>query len=320
MSSVRWTRSRRVAIVGLAVVAAVVTGGCTAQSSSSSGPGSSSAAPSTAAPAAVDWASLEQRFGSRIGVVALDTETGAMIGNRADERFPMLSTFKVLAVAALLRAHPLRTGYFDQVVRFTAADIVSNSPVTSTRIDTGMTVADLARAALQYSDNTAGNLLLDRLGGPDALTAFARSIGDPVTRLDRREPELNTAIPDDPRDTSTPAAQAENLRTLLLGVPDPTVAPTRPEREQLTDWMIQNTTGAAKIRAALPGWTVADKTGGGDHGSANDVAVAWPPGGGAAIVVAVMTIRPADSTLDADPNLIAEVTRTAVGALRPPAG
>ncbi|GAA1459603.1 class A beta-lactamase [Williamsia maris] len=318
MSSVRWTCSPRVAVVGLAVVAAVAVGGCATPSDSSSGTGSSSASsPTTVAP---DWAGLEQRFGTRIGVVALDTGTGRAIGNRDDERFPMLSTFKVLAVAALLRAHPLSTGYFDQIVRFTAADIVSNSPVTSTRVVTGMSVADLARAALQYSDNTAGNLLLDRLGGPSAVTAFARSIGDPVTRLDRRETELNTAIPGDPRDTSTPDAEASNLRTLLLGAPDATVAPAKPERDQLVEWMIQNTTGAAKIRAALPGWTVADKTGGGDHGSANDVAIAWPPGGGAPLVVAVMTIRPDDSTLDADPNVIAEATRTAVRALRPTAG
>lgn len=243
-----------------------------------------------------------------------------MIGNRADERFPMLSTFKVLAVAALLRAHPRSTGYFDQLVRFTDADIVSNSPVTSTRIDTGMTVDELARAALQYSDNTAGNLLLDRLGGPSAVTAFSRSIGDPVTRLDRRETELNTAIPGDPRDTSTPAAEASNLRTVLLGAPDATVAPTKPDRDELVDWMVHNTTGAAKIRAGIPGWTVADKTGGGDHGSANDVAIAWPPGGGAPLVLAIMTVRPSDSTLDADPSVIAEITRTAVRSLRPTAG
>ncbi|MBJ7289483.1 MAG: class A beta-lactamase [Williamsia sp.] len=317
MLSGRRSCSPRTAVVTLAVVVSVVVGGCAAPSDPSSQTGSPSAlAPSTAP----DWAGLEQRSGTRIGVVALDTGTGRTIANRGDERFPMLSTFKVLAVAALLRAHPRSTGYFDQVVRFTAADIVPNSPVTSTRIDSGMSVDELARAALQYSDNTAGNLLLGRLGGPGAVTAFARSIGDPVTRLDRRETELNTAIPGDPRDTSTPAAEASNLRTVLLEAPDATVAPAKPDREQLVDWMIRNTTGATKIRAGLPGWTVADKTGGGDHGSANDVAVVWPPGGGAPLVLAIMTVRPADSTLDADPNIIAAITRTAVRALRPDAG
>ena len=120
-----------------------------------------------------------------------------------------------------------------------------------------MTLAELCAAALTRSDNTAGNLILAALGGPPAVTAFARSIGDPVTRLDRTETALNTALPGDPRDTTTPEAMADDLRALSLG--DTLAAPSR---DRLAAWMADCQTGGAKLRAGLPsGWRVGDKDG-----------------------------------------------------------
>jgi beta-lactamase class A len=145
-----------------------------------------------------------------------------------------------------------------------------------------MTLDELCQAALQVSDNTAGNLLLKTIGGPSAITAFARSIGDPGSRLDRWETELNSAVPGDPRDTSTPEALGGGYRNLLTG---DALAP--PQRQQLDDWMRANETSS--MRAGLPpGWTSADKTGSGDYGSTNDIGVVYGPAG-QRVLLAILT-------------------------------
>ncbi|MEU7767571.1 class A beta-lactamase [Nocardia sp. NPDC049190] len=256
-------------------------------------------------------AELENRYGARIGLYAVDTGTDKIVTNRADESFPLLSTFKTLAVAALLKAHPLDTGYFDKVVPIAAADLVDNSPSTSAKLDQGMTVAQLAEAAITLSDNTAGNLLLRELGGPEALTAFLRTLGDQSGRLDRWETDLNSAVPGDERDTSTPTALAADYRAVILG----DVLGER-ERDQLTTWLKSNTTGGSRIRAGLPAtWTTGDKTGTGSYGCANDIAVTWPAGGGAPIVIAIQT-RKSDVHAEANNDLLVETTKVVVDALR----
>jgi beta-lactamase class A len=148
-----------------------------------------------------------------------------------------------------------------------------------------MTVAELCEAAMTLSDNTAGNLLLASIGGPQGLTAFVRSLGDDVTRLDRIETELNEAAPDDPRDTTSPDAMASDLRALALG----NVLSTK-SRAQLIGWLAANMTGGKRLRAGLPaGWRVGDKTGTGEQGTANDVAVIWPPDRAPFVITAYLT-------------------------------
>lgn len=223
---------------------------------------------------AADLARIEKESGGRLGVVVVDTLTEARAGHRADERFPMCSTFKLLAAAAILARVDAGKERLDTRVRFEARDIVVNSAMTKDRVGgEGMSVAELCEAAMIVSDNTAGNLLLARLGGPQGLTAYARSLGDTVTRLDRIEPDLNEAIPGDPRDTTSPAAMLSNLRTLVLGN-----VLSASSKDQLTRWLIGNKTGDTRLRAGLPGgWRVGDKTGTGERGTTNDVGIIWPP-------------------------------------------
>lgn len=231
-------------------------------------------------------AELETAIGGRIGVAGLNTGTGAMVSHRANERFPFCSTFKLLAVSAILARSATDRGLLDQQIGYTEHDLAKYSPITSQHAGEGMTVAAICAAALQYSDNTAANLMIRLLGGPDAVTSFARSIGDEMFRLDRWETALNEATPGDPRDTITPAAMMTDLRRATLG--DLFGAP---ERDQLVAWMRGCTTGLKRIRAAVPaGWLVADKTGSGDYGTANDIAVIWPPGK-APIVLAVYSTQ-----------------------------
>ena len=137
-----------------------------------------------------------------------------------------------------------------------------------------MTLAEICEAAMIVSDNTAGNLILAALGGPAGFTAYVRSLGDSITRLDRIEPDLNEAAPGDPRDTTTPLAMLGNVQKLVLGD-----ALSAASREQLTKWMLGNKTGDTRLRAQLPaGWRTGDKTGAGERGTNNDVGVLWPPG------------------------------------------
>ncbi len=228
-----------------------------------------SAPPVSSHPAVGD---LEARTGARIGLSARNLRTGSGLAHRVDERFPLCSTFKPLVAAALLS----RRVDLDELIRYRSSDLVDYSPVTGER--RAMTVGELADAAIRYSDNTAGNLLLRRLGGnrgPAALTAYLRSVGDDVTRLDRWETELNEGTPGDPRDTTTPRALAATYHRLLVG----SVLPSR-DRWVLTGWMQSNTTSVAKFRAGLPtGWWCADKTGGGAYGTQNDAGLITAPDG-----------------------------------------
>ena len=233
-----------------------------------------------------DLAKIERESGGRLGVAVLDTLTGARSGHRSDERFPMCSTFKMLAAGAVLSRVDAGKERLDRRIRFEAHDLMAYSPVTKDRVGgDGMNVSELCEAAMTWSDNTAANLLLASMGGPAGLTEFARSIGDTTTRLDRIEPELNEAVPGDLRDTTTPAAMLGNLRTFVLGT-----ALSEASRDQLTRWLVANKTGDARLRAGLPkGWRVGDKTGSGERGTANDVGIAWPPNRAPVIVTAYLT-------------------------------
>jgi len=232
-----------------------------------------------------DMGRLEAASGGRLGVAVIDTGTGARAGYRADERFPMCSTFKVLAAAAVLARVDAGKERLDRLVPYGSEDLVVYSPATKERVGAGMTLAELCAAAITLSDNTAGNLLLANIGGPAGFTAYMRSLGDEVTRLDRIEPALNEALPGDPRDTTSPAAMAASLQALALGT-----ALSGNSRAQLVQWLLDNRTGDTRLRARLPaGWRVGDKTGSGDQGTANDVGIFWPPGGAPIIVSAYLT-------------------------------
>lgn len=249
---------------------------------------------------------LESTFGGRLGVSALDTASGAQLAFRASERFPFCSTFKLMLVAAILKQSTVRDGLMQRRIKYTQRDLVRYSPITEDHLKDGMTVAGLCAAAMQYSDNSAANLLIAQLGAPAAVTAFARSIGDQAFRLDRLETMLNSALPGDERDTSTPEAMARSLQRLVLGDALPL-----PQRAQLRDWMRGNTTGAARIRAGVPAdWQVADKTGSGDYGVANDIGVLWPAGR-APLVVAIYSMQN-EPDAKARNDLIASAARIVV--------
>ncbi|MDT9685360.1 class A beta-lactamase [Streptomyces sp. TRM76323] len=257
---------------------------------------------------------LERTHDARLGAFAYDTGTGRTVLYRADERFPMASLFKTLAVAAVLRDLDRDGEVLARRVHYTARYVQESgfSPVTGLpeNVANGMTVAELCDATLTRSDNAAGNLLLRELGGPTAVTRFCRSVGDGVTRLDRWEPELNSAEPWRVTDTTTPRAIGRTYGRLLLGD-----ALAAHDRERLTRWMLANKTSDERFRAGLPeGWLLADKTGGGGYGSNNDVGVAWPPGR-PPVVLAVLTTR---STPDAAADNVlvaraAELLAEAVG-------
>ncbi|NKI43014.1 class A beta-lactamase [Streptomyces physcomitrii] len=250
---------------------------------------------------------LERKFGARLGLYALDTGTGATIAHRPDERFAFCSAFKALAAAAVLDRNPL--SHLDTLVRYTEDDLMKHAPVTARHLDSGMTIRQLCDAAVRFSDGTAGNLLLRDLGGPAELTAYARGLGDRVTRMDRTEPAITEATPGDPRDTSSPRAFGTSYRKILLGGALPTA-----KRAFLRDLLERNTTGARRIRAGVPrGWTVADKTGTGDYGTLNDIAVLYPPKS-APLLLALMSSKPAEDAAHQE-ELLAEATAYAVTVL-----
>jgi beta-lactamase class A len=218
---------------------------------------------------------IEAREGGRLGAFVRDTGTGATIEHRADERFPMCSTFKLLAAAAALKRVDQGAERLDRKIAYGPSDLLEYAPIAKAHVaEGGMTLADLCAAAIDWSDNTAGNLVLQTIGGPAGFTGFARSLGDELTRLDRNEPTLNESLPGDPRDTTSPRAMAADLQRVLVGD-----ALSGGSRGQLQTWLIGDKVGDKRLRAGLPpSWRIGDKTGTGERGSTNAVAIIWPPG------------------------------------------
>lgn len=257
---------------------------------------------------------LERAHSARLGVFAHNAATGRCVRYCAGERFPMCSVFKGVAAAAVLRDLDRDGEFLAKRIRYTDADVAGQyAPITGTaeHLANGMTVEELCAAAVSYSDGTAGNLLLRELGGPTAITRFCRSLGDPTTRLDRWEPELNSAESWRVEDTTSPGGIARTYTRLVLGD-----ALTRQDRRRLTGWLLDSTTSGERFRAGVPeGWRTADKTGSGDYGTANDVGVVWTADG-SPITLAVLTTKP-DATADTpwDNPLVADATKLLVAAL-----
>jgi beta-lactamase class A len=255
-----------------------------------------------------EFAKLEEKYDANLGVFALDTGTNKTVAYHSDERFAYVSTHKALAVGALLQQKSIED--LNERIFYTRDDLVNYNPITEKYVDTGMTLGELADASLRYSDNTAGNLILQQLGGPDGFKEALEKIGDDVTLPERFEPDLNEVNPGEIHDTSTPRALAKSLQTYVLGQALPAE-----KRELLTDWMKRNTTGDALIRAGVPkSWEVADKTGAGSYATRNDIAILWPPNGDP-IVLAILSNR-TEKDAEYNDKLIAEAAKQAVKALK----
>jgi beta-lactamase class A len=252
------------------------------------------------APSWRGFADLEKQSGARIGVAAMDTGTGRMLTWRESERFVMCSSFKLSLAAATLARADQGAEKLDRLVRYDKSVPFGVSPATAKNVARGMTVAELCEAAVIYSDNGAANLLLTAMGGPAALTAFWRALGDDSTRLDDDEPKLN--IPDGERNTTTPLAMMADMKEYLLG--DTLSAASR---ARLLGWMRANTTGAARLRAGVPAdWQVGDKTGTSPapYGLASDIGILTPPGR-KPILAAVYTEHGGDQVIASAARLIA---------------
>jgi beta-lactamase class A len=240
-------------------------------------------------------AAIEAREGGRLGVMVLDTGPGgARLEHRSGERFPMCSTFKLMAAAAVLERVDAGKERLDRMIAYGPGDLLEYAPVTKAHVaDGGMSLADLCAAALNWSDNTAANLILAAIGGPEGFTAFVRSLGDSTTQLDRNEPTLNTSIPGDERDTTTPQAMADDLQKTLIGD-----ALSVTSRKQLETWLINDKVGDKRLRAGLPpSWGIGDKTGSGDHGTTNTIGIIRPPG--RPPLIAVVYYTGSDAPMDA---------------------
>lgn len=255
-----------------------------------------------------EFSKLEQKFDARLGVYAIDTGTNQTISYRPNERFAFASTYKALAAGVLLQQNSIDT--LNEVIKFTKEDLVDYSPVTEKHVDTGMTLGEIAEAAVRYSDNTAGNILFHKIGGPKGYEKALRKMGDRVTMSDRFETELNEAIPGDIRDTSTAKAIARNLKDFTVGNALP-----HQKRNILTDWMKGNATGDKLIRAGVPtDWVVADKSGAGSYGTRNDIAIVWPPNR-SPIIIAILSSKD-EKEATYDNQLIKEAAEVVIDAIK----
>ncbi|GAB6534968.1 class A beta-lactamase Bla1 [Bacillus luti] len=255
-----------------------------------------------------EFSQLEKKYDARLGVYAIDTGTNQTISYRPNERFAFASTYKALAAGVLLQQNAMDT--LNEVIKFTKEDLVEYSPVTERHVDTGMTLGEIAEAAVRSSDNTAGNILFNKIGGPKGYEKALRQMGDRITMADRFETELNEAIPGDIRDTSTAKAIATNLKAFTVG----NALPVH-KRNILTEWMKGNATGDKLIRAGVPtDWVVGDKSGAGSYGTRNDIAIVWPPNR-APIIIAILSSKD-EKEATYDNQLIEEAAKVVIDAIR----
>ena len=248
---------------------------------------------------------LEAVSGGRLGISAINTANNMRIQYRAEERFPMNCTSKVIGVSAILKESINNPSLLQQKVTYTKQDVelAGWSPITQQHITEGMTIDQLCGAAIMQSDNTAMNILMDKLGGLNAANRFLRSLGDNTSHFDRLWPAEASSIPGDLRDTSTPAAMEKTFQQLVLG---DTLASF--QREQLQFWLKNSATGGSRIRAGTPqSWVVGDKTGTGSYGTTNDIAIIWPPNCQPIIIAIYFTQNKKDASLRED--VVASATK-----------
>jgi beta-lactamase class A len=252
-----------------------------------------------------DLAAIERRSGGKLGLFVIDTGRGTTLAWRADERFPFCSSSKGPLAAFVLWQVDHGQLRLDQKVSYSAADLLPYAPVTRAHVAEGaMTIEALCKAAVQYSDNTAANLLWRETGGPQALTAWMRTQGDTDFQLVDIEPRLNLSRFGDGTNTTTPQAMADSYSRFVLGD-----VLTPASRERLTGWLVGNTTGGRRLRAGLPpSWRVGDKTGTYNEGwfSTVDVGIAWPPNRTPLVISCFLTDTP--NTVSAE-LAIADVAR-----------
>lgn len=300
--------SRRTGFAALAAFALVPLTACGTSGETAESVADESAVSESSADPAEEFAALEEEFDARLGVYAVDTGTGQEIAHRADERFAYASTHKAFTAALVLQQNTPEE--MEEVITYTADDLVEHSPVTEQHVETGMTLTQIAEAAVRQSDNTAANLLFDELGGPEEFDAAMEELGDDVIEAVREETELNEAVPGDTRDTSTPQAMAQSLEEFTLGD-----ALAEDDRTVLNDMLTGNATGDTLVRAGVPEeWEVGDKSGAGGYGTRNDIAVVHPPEGDP-VVIAVMSSRDEEDA-EYDDALVAEAAEVVVEALR----
>ncbi len=254
-------------------------------------------------------AELEASSGGHLGVSAINTANNKVVQYNAEKRFPFQSTFKVMVAAAILKQSMTNPQLLQQKVTYKKEDLVFWSPITEKYLADGMTISELCAAAIMFSDNMATNLLVKKLGGPEAMMLFARSLDDNTFHLENWEPQLNSN-PGDLRDTSTPVAMTKSLQKLSLGN-----ILGASQQKKLVAWMTECTTGYNRIRAGVPiGWIVADKTGGAsDYGITNDIGILWPLNG-APIVITIFFIQDKKDAPHRD-DVIASATKIILSEL-----
>ena len=201
-------------------------------------------------------------------------------------------------------------GLLSRMVPIIAEDMSNYTPVTRAHVGGAMSVEALCQAAVQYSDNTAANLLMRLLGGPAGVTRFARTIGDDSFRLDRWEPALNAAVPGRSAGHDHAGSDARGSAADRCGQ---SAGPARARDAHGLD--ARQPDGVTRIRAAVPAeWVAGDKSGGGDYGTTNDAAVLWQPGQAPLVLVVYFTQRAKDAT--ARDAVVADAARIALDRLK----
>ncbi|MBS0236159.1 MAG: class A beta-lactamase [Proteobacteria bacterium] len=297
-------------------------------------------------------AALEVQSHSQIGLSAVNMETGKKLEWRADERFKMASTVKLpiaVSVLHLIETHKLT---LDKMIRIEPYELVPGSGKMGyflTKPGLELSIYNLLEPMIAISDNTASDILLAEVGGPQAVRQYLynngltdiwidrtilqlfldssgltyipsqkqRSLQDWKKRFDAVPDEVELRIAErlhgDTRDTTTPKA----MTALLSQIQEHKILQPR-EAELLLEIMSHTENKSPRIGKLLPKEAkLMHKTGswwGAVHNYANDVGIIVTPKG-EHIAISVYTASEGGSSLEMQAQAIAEVANITYNAL-----
>lgn len=265
-------------------------------------------------------AAIAEGSKGRIGVFAMDLQSGETLSVLGDQRFPMASTSKIAIAATYLEGvdqgrwsltsefpllHPLRSAKF-------------SSAIAPVRKGDYLTAHELIDLMITRSSNPATDALLRVVGGPAAVNDWMRRAGvteftlsRDIATLVRDDGEYDPAAIIDPRDSATPRAMVQLMSGIWQGR-----WLSASSNRVIISAMERCRTGTRRIPARMPSYvTVAHKTGSLNNTS-SDIGMLTGPDGRTIAVAIYVTGQGARRNREAR---IAEIARAVFDGYQQPA-
>lgn len=245
-----------------------------------------------------------------IGIFARIDEKELLFSYNSDQLFYLASTYKIPIVIECLRQVDAGLISLDQWVEVTEGDVPLYSPILDHRHfsypGVKLNVKNLIRLMVEYSDNTASDLILKLSGGTKSVNDFLKTFGlaDKI-KIDTSTAESFLLTDEDSilKDRGTPEAMANLLIQLLHGK-----LLSAASTQFLLECMQRCKTGNGRIRALLPAETVVASKTGTVTGFVNDIGIIDLPQNKGKLILAIYT-KESSATIKESEQVIANIAK-----------